>query len=217
MALGPSSKTLWDSNPQPLNTCLYRSAGSTAGLSPTPRLLGIDWMYQVHAEALWILRLIYRYDVYKPFIRSASGTLATSKYICGLNSYVSFPQHAALWEALCSQISSFVASRGCSFEPLTHQLLSSRPTPIASGVILTINENYNDRTLARNSPVILSCEMTKAVVQYRYSGKHSAKKLHWLSSIQKVKICSSLALVCQNGLSPEELGQMDFFLQMLST
>ena len=36
MARGPSRKTQWDSNPQPLNTCMSGGAGSTTELSPTP-------------------------------------------------------------------------------------------------------------------------------------------------------------------------------------
>ena len=35
VARGPSRKTQWDSNPQPLNTCMSGGAGSTE-LSPTP-------------------------------------------------------------------------------------------------------------------------------------------------------------------------------------
>ena len=35
MARGPSRMTQWDSNPQPLNTCMSGGAGSTE-LSPTP-------------------------------------------------------------------------------------------------------------------------------------------------------------------------------------
>ena len=35
---GPVGGLPWDSNPQPLNTCLSRGTGSTAELSPTPFL-----------------------------------------------------------------------------------------------------------------------------------------------------------------------------------
>ena len=34
MARGPSRRTQWDSNPQPLNTYVSGGAGSTAELSP---------------------------------------------------------------------------------------------------------------------------------------------------------------------------------------
>ena len=36
----PSRRTQWDSNPQPLNTCVSRGAGSTTELSPTPQGAG---------------------------------------------------------------------------------------------------------------------------------------------------------------------------------
>ena len=36
MVRGQSRRTQWDSNPQPLNTCVSRGAGPTAELSPTP-------------------------------------------------------------------------------------------------------------------------------------------------------------------------------------
>ena len=38
MAQGPSRGTQWDSNPQPLNTSVFRGVGSTTELSPTPKI-----------------------------------------------------------------------------------------------------------------------------------------------------------------------------------
>ena len=38
VAQGPSRRTQWDSNPQPLNTCVSPGAGSTTELSPFPYL-----------------------------------------------------------------------------------------------------------------------------------------------------------------------------------
>ena len=40
MAQGPSRRTQWDLNPQPLNTCVSRGAGSTTEPSSTPRGAG---------------------------------------------------------------------------------------------------------------------------------------------------------------------------------
>ena len=42
VAQGPSMRTQWDSNSQPLNTCVSRGAGSTTELSPTPMYARID-------------------------------------------------------------------------------------------------------------------------------------------------------------------------------
>ena len=39
VARGPSRRTQWDSNPQPLNTSVSGGAGSTTELSPTPNLV----------------------------------------------------------------------------------------------------------------------------------------------------------------------------------
>ena len=49
MARGPSKRTQWDSNPQPLNTCMSRIAGSTTELSPALQLaLGLHCLAFSH-------------------------------------------------------------------------------------------------------------------------------------------------------------------------
>ena len=49
VAQGPSRRTQWDSNPQPLNTCVSQGAGSTTELSATLSNLGVVQLYHCNS------------------------------------------------------------------------------------------------------------------------------------------------------------------------
>ena len=53
---GPSRRTLWDLNLQPVNICVFQGAGSTTELSPTP-----FWMFRHKRPALHELLPILLY------------------------------------------------------------------------------------------------------------------------------------------------------------
>ena len=64
MARGPSRRSQWDSNPQPLNTCMSRGAGSTTELSPTPTIIvGNRWKVMNYFVGFYPISDLYAVNV----------------------------------------------------------------------------------------------------------------------------------------------------------